>query len=68
VATQFDILDRIQLNFTIKVWMLFFGIAVHPELSQDENVSLVHYFGRLSEGCNLELGFHDPDDGYSGHP
>lgn len=68
VALQFNVLGRIQLNFTMKSWFSFFGLEVNPTFIQNPSKSLGNYLRDLTETCRLELRFRDPEDGYLGHP
>jgi len=71
VSQQFNVLGCIQLSFTMKSWLKFFGIEVHDTdttVTRDVSTSLGRYLGALDEKCNLELRFRDPRDGYHGDP
>ena len=68
VAQRFNILGRIQLNFTMKSWFKFFGLEVEPVLFRTESASLGRYLAALEDTCRLELRFRDPEDGYWGDP
>ena len=67
---QFNCLNKLQLNFTHRAWLRFFGVTVTPRIL----LSAANTHGRIFRKENLpklaylELRFRIPEDGYDGNP
>lgn len=69
-AKHFNVLGRIDLSFTMREWLRFFGIKTDPNLSlrQKKHESFGPHLARLASTARLSIRFRDPDDGWADHP
>jgi hypothetical protein len=66
IAHNFKVLNKIQLDFTAKSWLKFFGLEIDPIFHEDESASFGRYLAGLGDQATLEIRFRDPDDGIGG--